>query len=92
MDSYIIVNGVEIYIFRAKDSEANAALLCLENVSKNYSVDNMKNTGLYRYIYAVSVDYDSIDADDILGIHKNFMKKRNINKCLYLFKKCFWDY
>ena len=52
----------------------------------------MKNTGLYRYIYAVSVDYDSIDADDSLGIHKNFMKKRNIKKCLYLFKKCFWDY
>ena len=77
---------------KQKILKANAALLCLENVSKNYSVDNMKNTGLYRYIYAVSVDYDSIDADDILGIHKNLMKKRNINKCLYLFKKCFWDY
>ena len=38
----------------------------------------MKKTGLYGYIYDFSVDYDSIDVDDILDIHKYLMKKRDI--------------
>ena len=40
--SYILVNGVEIYKFKAKDSELNAAPLCLGNVLKDFSLDNMK--------------------------------------------------
>ena len=35
-----------------------------------FSVDNMKKTGLYGYVYDFSVDYDSIDIDDISYIHK----------------------
>ena len=46
----MFVNGVEIYKFKAKDSEIYAASLCLGNVSKVFSVDNMKNTGLYGYV------------------------------------------
>ena len=38
-------------------------------LSKNYSVDNMKKTGLYGYVYNFSVDYDSIYGHDILDIH-----------------------
>ena len=33
------------------------------------TVDSMKKTGLYGYVYDFSVDYDSIDIDDILDIH-----------------------
>ena len=62
-NGYIFVNGLEIYKFKAKNSEINAAPLCLGNVSKDFSVDNMKKTGLYGYIYDFSVDYDSIDVD-----------------------------
>ena len=54
MNSYMFVNGVEIYIFKAKDSEINAALLCLDHVSKDFSVDDMKSTGLYGTMYGVS--------------------------------------
>ena len=36
-----------------------------------------------------SVGYDAIAVDDILDIHKYLMKKNDIIKCLYLFKKCF---
>ena len=43
--SYIFVNGVEIYKFKAKDSQINAAPLRLDNVSKDISDDNMKKTG-----------------------------------------------
>ena len=52
---------------RSKDSEINVAPLCLDNVSK-HSVIIMKNTELYGYVYDFSVDYDSIDPDNILDI------------------------
>ena len=42
MNSYLFVNFVEIYNFKAKVSEINAAPLCLCNVSNNFSADNMK--------------------------------------------------
>ena len=73
-----MVNGVEIYKSEAKSPEINAALLCLGNVSKDFSVDNMKKNGLYGYVYGFSVDHDSIDVDDILDIHKFFMRKHDI--------------
>ena len=39
---YLFVNDTEIYEFKAKDSEIVAAPLCLGNISKDWSVDNMK--------------------------------------------------
>ena len=39
----------------------------------------MRNTGLNRYVYEFSVDYDAIAVDDILDIQKYLMKKNNIN-------------
>ena len=44
-NSSLLVNGTDIYKFKAKDSEIVVAPLCLGNISKNWSVDNMKNTG-----------------------------------------------
>ena len=44
-NSYLFVNGTEIYKFKAKDSEIVASPLCLGNISKDWSVDNMKKTG-----------------------------------------------
>ena len=41
-NSYLFVNGTEIYKFKAKDSEIVASPLCLGNISKDWSVDNMK--------------------------------------------------
>ena len=41
-NNYLFVNGTEIYKFKTKDSEIVAAPLCLGNISKNWSVDNMK--------------------------------------------------
>ena len=71
---YLIVNGTEVINFKAKDLEITAYLLCLGNISKDWSVDNMKKTGLNGYIYDSSVDY-VIAFSDILYIHKNLMKK-----------------
>ena len=77
-NSYLFVNGLEIYKFKAKHSEIVAAPLRLGNISKDWSVDNMKKTGFNGYVYDFSVDYDAIVVDDILGIHKYLMKMNNI--------------
>ena len=77
-NSYLFVNGTEIYKYKAKDSEKVAAPLCLGNISKDWSVDNMKKTGFNGYIYDFSVDCDAIAVDDILDIQKYLMKKNNI--------------
>ena len=74
-NSYLFVNGTEIYKFKAKDSKIVASPLCLGNISKNRSTDNMKKTGINWYVYDFSVDYDAIDIDDIKDIHKYLMKK-----------------
>ena len=75
-NSYLFVNGKEIHKFKAKDSEIVATRLCLGNISKDWSVDNMKKTEFNDYVYYFSVDYDATDVDDILDIHKDLMKKK----------------
>ena len=75
-NSYLFVNGTEIYKFKTKDSAIVATPLCLGNISKNWSADNMKKkTGFNGYVYDFSVDYDTTDVDDIVDIHKYLMKK-----------------
>ena len=73
----MFVSGKEIHKFKAKDSEIVATPLCLENISKDWSVDDMKNTRLNGYVYDFSVDYDAI-AVDILDIDNYLMKKNDI--------------
>ena len=83
----MFVNGTGIYRFKEKDSEIVAAPLCLGNISKDWSVDNMKKTGFNGYVYDFSVDYDATDVDDIVDIHKYLMKKwHSVIKCLILLK------
>ena len=55
-NSYIFVNGIEIIKFKAKDSAIVASPLCLGNISKDLSTDNMKKTGLTGYIYDFIAD------------------------------------
>ena len=73
-NSYLFFNGTEIIKFKGKDSEITAYPLCLGNILKDWSVDNMKKTGLKGYIYDISVDYNAIAVD----IHKYLMKKNEI--------------
>ena len=88
-NSYLFVNGTEIRKFKAKNSEIVATLLRLGNISKDFSVDNMKKAVLNGYVYGVSVDYIAIKTDNILERHPyviNGKEQYNI-KCLDLFKK-----
>ena len=41
-NSYLFVNGTEMIKFKAKDSELTSTILCLGNISNDFSVSNMK--------------------------------------------------
>ena len=45
-NSYLFVNRTEITKFKAKNSEIVASPLCLGNISKDWSTDNLKKQGL----------------------------------------------
>ena len=77
-NSYLFVNGKEILKFKAKDSEIVATPLCLGNISKDWSVDNMKKTEFNGYVFYFSVDCYAVAVDDIKDIHKYLMKKNNL--------------
>ena len=78
VNSYLFVNGTEIYKFKAKDSEIVASPLCLGNISKDWSIDNMKRTGFTGYVYNFIISYDPITVDDIKNIQKYLIRKNNI--------------
>ena len=69
-NSYLFVNCTEMIKFKTKDSELDSNILCCENSSKDFSVNEMKKPGLYGTVYEFSVDYGVISVDNILNIHK----------------------
>ena len=81
-NSYLFVNGTEIYKFKTKDSEIVASPLCLGNISKYWSTDNMKRTGLNGYVYEFNVDYRTLNPSsfdkNMSTIHDYFMVKYGI--------------
>ena len=79
-NSYLFVNGTEIYKFKAKDSEIVASPLCLGNTSKDWLIDNIKKQVLMDMfmilVYIMILDYNATDIDDIKDIQKYLMKKK----------------
>ena len=86
-NSYLFVNGTESHKVKAKDSEIVAFSLCLGHISKDWSVDNMKKTGLNCYVHDFSVDYDAIAVEDILDIRKYLTKKKQYDIKMFRFIK-----
>ena len=79
VNSYLFLNGTEIYKFKAKDSEIVPTPLCLGNISNDWSTDNMKKQDLMvmSMIY-VYVDYNVTDVNEVKDIHKYLMKENDI--------------
>ena len=67
-NSYLFVNGKEIVNFKAKDSEIAASPICLGNISKDWSANNMKKTGLIGYVYEFNVDYRDLNKVNLLKV------------------------
>ena len=77
-NSYLFVNGTEDIKFKTKYSEIVASPFCLGNISKDWSTDNLKKTGLTDYVDDFSRDYNAIAVDDVKDIHNYLMKKNNM--------------
>ena len=78
-NSFVFINEVEIQKFKAKEPILSLQFHYVkENVSNEFSVDNMKKTGLYGYVYNFRDDYDVSADEDILDIHKYLMKTNGI--------------
>ena len=61
--------------FKAKDSEIKDYTLCLSNISKNFTVNNMKKKTKLKVIAKFYlVYYNPMDINYILDIHKYLMK------------------
>ena len=71
---------IVIYLLMVQkfDSKIVTSPLCLGNISKDWSTDNMKKIGFNGYVYDFSLDYDATDIDDIIDIHKYLMKQNNM--------------
>ena len=75
---FLLANGKEIHKFKAKDSEIVATPLCPGNISKGWSVDNMKKIGFNGHVYNFSVDYNPVLTTGIPHIHKYMMTQNGI--------------
>ena len=75
-NSYLFVNGIQQYKFKAKDTEIKSRKLCLGFFSDDYSLIYyaLGNGKIYHF----SVDYQPATIDKIQKIHKYLMKKHNI--------------
>ena len=74
-DTYLLVNGVQQYKFKTKDSEVKPNNLCLGNITGQFSASNISKTGFDGYIYYFSADYQAATIDKIQNIHAYLMKK-----------------
>ena len=78
-DSYLFINGKRELKFKAKDDQIVKEILCLGNISHDWTAANSQKTGFWGEIYDFAVDYTSTNIGDIYNTHRYLMKKHNIN-------------
>ena len=69
--NFLFVNTTKIYQFKAKDSEIKDYTPCLGNISKDSAIYNMRKGSVNFF----SVEFNPIDTNNVLDIHKYFMKE-----------------
>ena len=78
-NSYLFVNGKEIFKFKADNKNVNfRTQFCLGSISNGFNTTESREVSLNGNVYDFLVDYNSIDKSDILNIHKYLMRKNNI--------------
>ena len=60
---------------KPKDSEIKDYTLCLGNISKDFTINNMKKQDQKGSVYFFSVDVNPIDTNDVIDIHRYLMKR-----------------
>ena len=59
-NSFLFINATKIYQFNAQNSEMKNYALCLGNILKDYTINNMKKTELKGIVKVFSVDFNPI--------------------------------
>ena len=80
-NSYLFVNGGEELKFKAKtfSDQVKQNLLCIGNLSSDWSSAISTNTRLYGNFYDFTVDYNPVNSvKTIYDIHRCLMKKHNV--------------
>ena len=83
-NSFLFVNAIKVYQFNAKNSKIIDYALCIGNISKDFTINNLKKTGLKGVVKFFSVNFNSINTNDI---HKYLMKKLRYEIMFGLIKK-----
>ena len=76
-NTYLFVNGKEELKFKAKDDQIVKEILCLGNISYDWTAANVGKTGFWGEIYDFAVDYTNASVSDIYNVHRYLMKKHN---------------
>ena len=79
-NSYLFVNSKQELKFKAKDDQIVKEILCLGNISDDWTAVNAEKTGFLGEIYDFAVDYTSTNTGDIYNIHRYLIKKHNIKQ------------
>ena len=78
-NSYLFVNGKEIFKFKADNKNVNfPTQFCFGSMSNGFSAIESTEISLNGNVYDFSVDYNSVDKSDILNIYKYLIIKNNI--------------
>ena len=64
-DSYLFINGKRELKFKAKDDQIVKEILCLGNISDDWTAANTQKAGFWGKIYDFAVDYTSTNIGDI---------------------------
>ena len=70
----LFVNATKVYQFKAKNSEIKDYALCLGNISKHFTINDLKKPEWKGVVKFFSVDFNPIDTNNILDIHNYLMK------------------
>ena len=76
---YFFVNGGEELKFKTKNSEIQKNVLCVANISSDWSSTESTKTGLHGNVYDFALDYVLLNGvKTIYDIHMYLMKKHGI--------------
>ena len=69
-NSSLFANATKMYQFKAKISETKDYAMCLGNIWNDFTINNMKKNRIKTKCKIFSVQFNPIDTNDILDIHK----------------------
>ena len=78
LNSFLFANATKKYHFKVKVSEMKYYVLCLDNISKDFTINSLKKEGL-----------EGVNTNDTLGIHKYLMTRKWYKIMFGLIKKIF---